>query len=78
LSKESSPDKTTKKINALFDDVIKVQKNYETKMKEMQQVRQGLKYLRQGSAQNILGEKLSVTEVNDLITKIETKIKSFS
>lgn len=78
MSKESSPDKTTKKINALFDDVIKVQKNYETKMKEMQQVRQGLKYLRQGSAQNILGEKLSVTEVNDLITKIETKIKSFS
>lgn len=76
MSKEPQIDKTTKKINTLFDEVIKVQKNCEGKMKKIQQVLQGLKHLRQGTAQNILGEKLSETEVTDLIAKIETKIKS--
>ncbi len=71
-------DKTIKKINELFDVVIKIQKDCETKMKEIQSVLQGLKKLRHGTAQNILGEKLSDTEVNQLITKIETKIKSLS
>lgn len=78
MSKEPPVDKTTKKINALFDEVIKVQKNCEGKMREIQKVLQGLKQLRQGTAQNILGEKLSDTEVNDLIAKIETKIKSLN
>lgn len=78
MSKEPQIDETTKKVNTLFDEVIKVHKNYERKMKEIQSVLQGLKYLRQGTAQNILGEKLSESEVNDLIAKIETKIKSLS
>jgi len=71
-------DETSKKINDLFDTVIKIQKDCEGKMKEIQQVLQALKHLRQGTAQNILGEKLSNTEVNDLIAKIQTKIKSLT
>jgi len=78
LSKELSIDKTTKKINNLFDIIIKIQKDCEGKMREIQKVMEGLKKLRQGTAQNILGEKLSDTEVNDLITKVETKIKSLT
>lgn len=78
MSKEPPVSETTKKVNSIFDEVIKVQKNCEGKMKEIQLIIQGLKHLRQGTAQNILGEKLSEKEVNDLITKIETKIKSLS
>ena len=78
MSKQPPVSKTTKKVNTLFDDVIKIQKNCEGKMKEIQLILQGLKKLRQGTAQNILGEKLSDNEVNDYITKIETKIKSLS
>jgi len=75
LSKTQT-DETTKQINDLFDTVINIQKNCEGRMKEIQLVLQGLKKLRQGTAQNILGEKLSATEVTEVMTKIETKIKS--
>lgn len=78
MSKEPQIDKTTKKVNTLFDAVYQIQKTCEGKMKEIQQILQVLKALRQGTAQNILGEKLSETEVNDIITKIETKIKSLN
>ena len=73
--KEHQIDKTTKKINNLFDTVIKIQNDCQGKMKEIQVLLQGLKKLRQGTAQNILGEKLSDTEVNEVITKIEANIK---
>ena len=78
MSKEQPITETTKKINTLFDEIIKVQNNCADKMKEIQQILQGLKHLRQGTAQNILGEKLSETEVTALIVKIETKIKSLT
>lgn len=81
MSKEEQPpsiDKTTKKVNDLFDMVINIQNDCILKMKEIQSVLTGLKKLRQGTAQNILGEKLSETEVTALITKIETKIKSLN
>ncbi len=78
MTEEPQIDKKTKKINDLFDTVINIQKDCEGKMKEIQLVLQGLKQLRQGTAQNILGEKLSETDVTDLITKIETKIKSLN
>ncbi len=76
MSKEQ--DKTTKKVNDLFDKVMKIQNDCECKMKEIQAILQGLKVLRQGTAHNILGEKLSDTEITTVITKIETKIKSLS
>lgn len=78
MSKVPPIDKTTKKVNDLFDTVIDIQKECEGKMKEIQITLQGLKHLRSGTAQNILGEKLSKTEVNEAITKIETKIKSLA
>lgn len=78
MSEEPPIDKTTKKIIDLFDTVINIQKDCEGKMKEIQTILQGLKHLRQGTAQNILGDKLTETDVNALITKIETKIKSLN
>jgi len=78
LSEEPLIDKTTKKINDLFNTVINIQKDCESKMKEIQLVLTGLKKLRQGTAQNIFGEKLSKTEVTDLIAKIVTKLKSLN
>jgi len=84
LSTEPTPttepqiDETTKRINDLFDTIINTQKDCEGKMKGIQSLLHGLKKLRQGTAQNILGENLSDTEVNELITKIETKLKSLT
>ena len=76
MSEVTSIDKTTKEINNLFDTVINTQKNCENTIKEIQQILHVLKQLRQGTAQNILSEKLSKTEITDLITKIKAKIKS--
>ncbi len=71
-------EETTKSINDLFDTVTKIEKECVEKTKLIQPIIQGLKHLRQGTAQNILGDKLSDTEVEDLLAKIKTRLDSIS
>lgn len=78
MSTEEIPEETKKSINELFDVVTKIEKECGDKIKLIQPIIQALKHLRQGSAQNILGDKLSDTEVNDLLVKIKSRLDAIS
>ena len=65
-------------INDLFDTLTKIEKECTDKMALLQPILQGLKHLRQGSGQNLLGDKLDDTEVTTLLLTIKSRLDSIS